>query len=377
MLSTAADRFGNVSDVVEQIQSLFDRAAVQEEGPVQSALIEEAVRLADSIQDEWLQFFTRISYVSAAFHAGEADKMMVALGWCVAAAERTPEKYPADVLIGGLEEAAAYVASFPDISRKQIEQLLDQLEQKTREAGLGLRSLYRDRCFNALWLGDHDHARELYATMAQHRDHKWQGDSLRLFQTDYHIQLGEPKQAYRVVAPILSRSDSSGMYIWAASFALRPLIDLQKWDEASEVHRRAYPLIQRNPKYIELVGHHLQYLAASGDLARGLTLLEKHLGQAIEASSIRSGFEFMLAGWALFRRVIVESTLQVSIRLPEQCPLASDTPPYSVPRLAAWLESCVRQREQQFNTRNGNMYFSRIVADRLAQVDENTHRSRD
>lgn len=361
-----------MSDVVEQIQSLFDRASELEDGPIQSGLFGEAVRLADSIQDEWLQFITRISYVSAAFHAGEADRMMVALSWCVAAVDRDPEKFPADALINGLEEAAAYVASFPNISREQIGQLMDQLEQKTRESGLGLRSLYRGRCFNALWLGDHDLARELYSTMQQHPGSAWQGDALRLFQTDFHIQLGEPKQAYEAVLPMLTGSDTNGFYIWGASFALGPLIDLKKWDEAAEIHRRAYPQIQRNPKYVELVGHHLRYLAAVGDLPRGISLFEKHIHWAVEASSVRSGFEFMLAAWALMRRIVVEGTEELSIRLTDECPLAADGPPYSVPELINWLERRVRELEQQFNNRNGNRYFSQIVNYRLKQVSDNT-----
>ena len=80
----------------------------------------------------------------------------------------------------------------------------------------------------------------------------------------------------------------------------------------------------------------------------------------------------MLAGWALLRRVLAEGTEELSLRLPEQCPLAVENPPYSVHRLIEWLEERVRERERQFNDRNGNTYFSQIVNYRLKQVGDNT-----
>src|SRR5437870_725268 len=72
------------------VEELLAQAARHARGPVQLALTQEAVRLADSTNDAEKGFEARMKLIEAATWAGHPEIELVAFSWCLAWADRHP-----------------------------------------------------------------------------------------------------------------------------------------------------------------------------------------------------------------------------------------------------------------------------------------------
>ena len=68
---------------IEFIERTLDRADSLPDGEIKTALIQEAVKAADALAQLPWQYYTRHELIAATFGSGEADKMLVPLGWCL------------------------------------------------------------------------------------------------------------------------------------------------------------------------------------------------------------------------------------------------------------------------------------------------------
>jgi len=357
-------------DVIGKIQEVFNQAAEFEEGAARTTVLEEAVRLADESQELGLQFEVRMIFVHEAFSSGDADKMLVALSWCTNVAEKNPDEFPELDLVQAHTLALAYLASFSSISRARIEQLLDDFESRCRHCDVGLRIVYRYRCFNAMWMGDGIEADSYFEEMNKYPSDDFcpAGPWHDLFRCDYYIQRERLDEAVTTSQYVLDATDDSdGAYLWLASFMLLPLVRLGKTDEALEHARRVYPLVRANPKYVEVLGLNLSALAAMNLADEALPILERHIGWAAEASSVRARLEFYVGAIMTCRCLMHRGDGDQHIRLPTTVAFDNSVPT-TIRNVEIWLNEQIQELIVCFNDRNGNDYFTKLVENRLAMV---------
>ena len=80
-------------DYRRQIETLRQQADGLPQGPARMALLEEAVRLADTHQDLDLGFYLRYDVAQTATFGGMAEKLLVAFSWRLAQCDRHPERF--------------------------------------------------------------------------------------------------------------------------------------------------------------------------------------------------------------------------------------------------------------------------------------------
>ena len=85
-------------DFRSQVDELYEQAYGLPDGPSKLALLEEAIRLADTHQDAALGDEIRADLVRAATFSGYPEKALVAFSWRLAQADRDPDNFSEDNL---------------------------------------------------------------------------------------------------------------------------------------------------------------------------------------------------------------------------------------------------------------------------------------
>ena len=355
---------------VDQIVELLERASQAPEGPVRTALCEDAVRLADMAGDPDWRFRARLELIWAAFDSGESDKLLVALSWCLAAADRgqgDPDPRP---LLWACKMALAGIISFPDVSLAQIEALHDDVDARFRAAGHGLRMPLQRRMVNQLGLG-YPHRAAEYRQLWRAAPRAGEVESPAwedCFEVYYLGEVGRAEEALRVGGPLLDHpARDREVYPWVVHLLLRHLLERGDRDRAVAAHRRAYPMCAANPRFLSHVGEHLQFLARTGNRRQAVRLLERHLPWLLDCRIPSTRFSFALSAWAALRRFPDRDAL--SLRTPTDFPLWREDGRYPVAELAAWFAGQVRELERRFNARNGTVHYTWLVEKTLALSD--------
>ncbi len=348
----------------EQVDELLARATRLKHGEAKVMALEEAVRLADTHGDLDLAFEVRDELIDAATFGGFPDKALVAFAWCRAQAKKNPERFETDLLLWKQKWVVGRLDDFPHITRKQIQDALDDIEQTYARVDAGKRSVLKLRYQTARDMGETAAAEAYWAQwVAAPRDHLTDCRACDLDdEIDHHIDRGEYAQALQKARPILEgRSSCAEIPHLTYASVLYPMLKLGRLEEARDCHMRGYPMIQRNRDFLAAVGEHLEFLALTDNLSRGLELFEKHLGWALDHASWRDRFTFYTAAEFLLSRVVSGGRDTVSLRLPKAFPLHQAKGAYASRELHGWVQSQANEIAARFDTRNGTGHFQRLL----------------
>jgi hypothetical protein len=348
----------------EQVQALLGRAERLEPGEAKVMALEEAARLADAHGDVPLAYEVRDALIDAATFGGFPDRALVAFAWCRGQQQRDPERFSSDLLLWKQKWVVGRMDEFPHISRKQIERALDDVEQCFAKAGAGRRSVMKLRYQAARDMGDSAAADTLWAQWVESpRDHLTDCRACELDdELDHHLDRGEYAVVLEKARPLLEgRSSCAEVPQLTLGSVLYPLFKLGRLEQARDCHLRGYALVQRNREFLATVGEHLEFLSLTGNVTRGLTLFERHLGWALEHSSHRDRFTFYTASLALVERALVEGRERVELSLPRSFALYAPEGSYETRMLRGWLAAQSEAIAAKFDTRNGTARFRQLL----------------
>ncbi|KFE67589.1 hypothetical protein DB31_8072 [Hyalangium minutum] len=351
-------------DWQEQVQELLARAGRMKHGEAKVMALEEAVRLADTHADVELAFEVRDELIDAATFGGFPDKALVAFAWCRGQAKKNPERFESDMLLWKQKWVVGRLDDFPHISRKQIQDALLDIEQTYARVDAGKRAILKLRYQTARDMGEEAEAQRYWDQwITAPRDHLTDCQACDLDdEIDHHIDLGEYAKALAKARPILEgRSRCAEIPHLTYGSVLYPLFKLGQLEEARDCHLRGYPMVSRNRDFLATVGEHIEFLALTGNLARGLTLFEKHLGWALDHASWRDRFTFHAAASFLLAQVVTEDRDTVSLRLPKAFPLHQSKGTYAAKELHGWVDAQARDISVRFDTRNGTDRFQKLL----------------
>ncbi|HEY7423687.1 MAG TPA: hypothetical protein VH682_05525, partial [Gemmataceae bacterium] len=150
------------ADYQAQVEELLEQADDLPFGPSRMTLLEEAVRLADAHQDSAQGNAARKKLVKTAVFSGYPEKALVAFSWRLAQSDRQPECFPEKDLLWQYKWIVGNLAHFPQITRQQIEEALDDLARRSQRCGCGLRAVYSLRQSIAHVMHEPTLAREYY-----------------------------------------------------------------------------------------------------------------------------------------------------------------------------------------------------------------------
>jgi hypothetical protein len=350
----------------DQVRRLLDEAAALGYGAAKTALVEEAVRLADAHQDIRLGFLARKRLLDAGVFSGAEQAAFVAFSWCLAWCDRDPQRFPEDDVLWEYKWILGNSGDYPQITRAQIEALFADAQRRYERCGRGVRPIYKLRRLHAAERGDRAEARRWHRLWL--RTLPGRGNDCAAcdhnHEVSYLISQGKDAAALDCAAPILNgRMRCTVVPHSTLGNVLLPLVRLGRVEEAASAHRKGYRLISGNRDFLPTAGKHLAFLTVTGNLDRAVRVFEKHLPWCFEGTSPDSQFAFYQAARFLLGQLLAAGRETVAARLPAAVPFGERKSGRKVADLKGYFDAEAAGIAGRFDERNGNTYFKRRLSE--------------
>ena len=372
------------SDTKQEIEQLLVKIDQTYWGPEERAMIDQALALSQQIGDEELEYRVRHRLTASAARTGDNDTMLSSFAWCLAKYDADPRRFPNELdsgaadlmwqfkwMIGALDHS-------PIFTLAQCEAMLDDMEAHYRRAGLGLSGVLYARFAHAWETGQIDQAKQLreLLTATERDDHSHCDACGRSELAGFAMEIGEQELALKLVDEIIEGGYSCGEEPeQALARTLIAKLRAGRLDDARDSHLRSYRLARQNPDNISIVADNLTFCAVTGNPARGLALVERHIAWLAHDALNESGQLSMLAAIG----VVLESVIEVGHG--EQVVRGAAAPdlvrffgahdgPWTVQELAPAVWAAAASLSSAFDVRNGNLYVSGEVAQTKGLLSE-------
>lgn len=330
-------------------------------------LLEEALRQAAASRDESLEFDVRMQLVNAATFAGQSDKALVAFVWCLSRFDQDPKRFAAHQfeLSWYFKYVLNHICEFPNISLAEIQNVQTQMESWYQRHGYSMRPVFQAKMVSAMHLGRRDAMREAFP-LWQNAPRDRMADCSACEQSNavsYWVALQEFDKALDAAQPLLAGEMSCACVPHSTiARVLRPLVYLDQREEALQLHRRGYRMIRHRRVFVDVVPEHIAFLLHQHNFSRALALFERHFEWAWDTGELDARFRNWAAAHALFARLADGSRKTCKLRLPREFPLQQPSGEYDTGELAAWFRREADALGECFNRRNGNRYFTDVLA---------------
>jgi hypothetical protein len=333
-------------------------------GDAKISLLEEAVRIADTLGDIDSGFEVRDELMEAANEWGRPDIELVAYAWCLAQYDKDPERfsYEEHSLLWTYKRVLGTLMAFPTISRSRIESAFEDYKSRLERLGKPLSPHDEFRLRFELHRGDPEAVERAYSYFKRHgrasdldcRACQLHGEvRYQFFRGKLEAGVDAAQALFKKHAPSCNRVPHA-----THGVVLGSLLHLGRLDEAA-VHHRNYQKIKDDEGMINVVGMHLEYLAYVNDIPNAVKLLEKHLPWTHRTKDMENRFDFLVATLPLFARL--KDTPVLKMRFTKDFPNYEQSGEYDVARLETWIRSELQDMAKQFDARNGTKHFSQRI----------------
>jgi len=352
---------------VERIEELLKGARGMPASVAKVAHFEEAVRIADVLQEVQIAYDLRHELLWIAHEAGQLDTMTTAFTWCLGQSDHEPQRFPEVHLIHMYRVVIFAMLSFPQVTRGQFDAMFDDLRNRSERAGATLRSFYMLRRNIAFEMDDGEEARRMHEAFSRSK-RDWSSDSALSELSNLIEWYGWEKrdaEAIAIAAPILAgrmRDTGVTMYTWPN--LIMPALRTGDYDLLMRCYAEGYPLIARKPRSVRDTGRYMLLLATTHNFAAGIKLLESHVPHALAQRSLADRHEVFCGAYALCES-LVRHTPDVVVRVPDVvAPKGS-----RIEVVRDRFRELTSQLSDPFDARNGNDYFHRRMAEFIATLD--------
>ncbi|HEU5110350.1 MAG TPA: hypothetical protein VFT95_17560, partial [Micromonosporaceae bacterium] len=266
----------------DQLWERLEAASRMPFGRGQIAAVEEVIRHADALGEEETQYAARILATHAYTYGAEPAKAFVTFSWCLAAYDRGAglPRYDQE-LYWYFKWMVSALTKFPEVPLARTFAALDEMERRYRLAGHTMNPVHQYRTVVAMHVGDLDTAREQYRLWCA-APRGEMSDCVGCEPSDkvrYLSQAGRDEEAVALALPVLGGELSCVEQPQSILTALLlPYLRTGRLEEAVDAHRQAYRAIRHNRGELGMVADHIAFCAYTGNTARGLELVERHLG---------------------------------------------------------------------------------------------------
>ena len=266
-----------------QLWELMNEADEMAYGPGHIALVEQIVAHADALRLPKLGFVARREAIGGYRHLGESTKALVAFAWCVTEFDRDPTAYEEHYndLLWDFKFAVGALTRSPEVPLDRTYAVLDDMQRRWVETGHSLHAVYSHRHRVARHLGDFDTAARYYELWcAATRDDLSDCGGCDPEMKAYWLKLvGRDEDAVAMGNTVLSGQWTCSEQPQSMLTTLMiPYLRTGRLDEARDAHHRAYRVHRTRAGDLAEVGEHIEFCARTGNEARALELVERHIG---------------------------------------------------------------------------------------------------
>ncbi|MDR1187027.1 MAG: hypothetical protein LBK95_06170 [Bifidobacteriaceae bacterium] len=372
------------SDSQAEIEALLEQADQLPYGPEELAIVRQAAELATEAGEEDLEYLARMHLTDSASMVGDTDTKLSSFAWCLAKHDSDPDRFPLQIDAGSdlmwqYKWMCGSTNRSPAFPLDQIRALLDDMEARYRQSGLGLSAVISERFDHAWTTGQLEEAKRLRTVLeATPRDDYSDCEACaRSQQAGFAAELGEDARALKLIDEItgqgLSCADEPE---FALARTLLPMLRAGRFDDAKANHLRSYQLARLDPDNSSIVAANLSFCAITGNQARALAMVERHLPWLVhDALNSAARLELLAAiGLALesVERIGHGDQLVRGADRPELAALLNlddAAGPWTVQNLAPKVWASALALAEAFDARNGNLFASGKLGDQKALFD--------
>lgn len=344
----------------KRYQELMNEAYALPYGDSKIALLEEAIRIADTHLTFEKQYSARMELTDAAVMSGRIEKGVVSFAWCLANYERGEHGYSDYLIIWHYKWICGNIKEFPEVSTAKIEEMLADYRQWLQKAGYNLRSYYKLQRSWAEHRGDKEQARYYYK--------KWQETEDDIMtdceacevngEVNYWLNQGQFNKAYEIAKPLID-GDLTCHSVPQVTYGelLLPLLERGYTEEAAKFYKRCYKGIHGQSGFCSTAGDLIKYLIVV-DQEKALSVFEEFVDEAYQSRVPLTKFYFYEPSALLLNNLTPDQ--QKLLRMPEGL-----TPEK--------IETETREIAAKFDQRNGSQRFTR----KMEELKERLTRLRD
>lgn len=359
-----------------RIDDLLDRADQLPFGPEERELLDEAITVAVEAGDEVGEYRARMRLTSSANMTGDTDALLSSFAWCVGKHDEDPARFPispddgtgAD-LLWQYKWMAGTLSASPLFPAGEIRAVLDDMQARYERAGVGLSGVWMARFGAAHTNGWLDEAAEAFRVVAAtERDEYSHCDAcVRSTSAEYLAEVGRTDEAIAMIEELVEGGFTCGEEPEGAlGNALLPYLRAGRLDDARTFHLRSYRDARGNADNLGIIANHVRFCAITGNEARGLAMLERHIGWLAHDPLNQRGHVAALAAAGLLLDQVVRAghgdTVVRGADAPELVSFfGAHDGAWTAAELAPAAWAAAERIGAAFDTRNGNRY----VAERL------------
>ncbi|GMA22539.1 hypothetical protein GCM10025864_02980 [Luteimicrobium album] len=315
---------------------------------------------------------------------GDTDTVLSSFAWCVGMHDRDPERFPTSgPEIGGdllwhYKWMSGALSLNPVFPAEQIHAVLDDMAQRYDRAGVGRSGVVMARFGAAAANGWADEAEAAYAELQVTPDDEYShcDACVRSETADWLAAVGREDEALRLYDEMVTEGYACGEEPERAlSQALVPMLRAGRFDDARAAHLRSYRDARGNAGNLGIVARHLAFCAITGNEARGLSMLERHLPWfGHDGLNALEHFEALASAALLLDAVATAGHGDAPVRGSDGAELApfvgEHEGRWSAAELAPRAWAAAARIAEAFDTRNGNDHFAGRLAWFRALGDE-------
>ena len=353
-----------MSQTRTDVYEIAGKAMTLPYGPTRLAMLEEAVRIADSLQDIDLGYQMRYNLQQSAEFSARGDVALVSFAWRLAQYDRYPGRFDTHDIMWTYKWTIATCTRLPQVPRDRVMALLDDFEARCRAMG---HSMYAANLLRREFLvlsGEREAARSAHAEFRKSRRDSL-SDCIACVANgncQYYLSQNQWRRAIQAAGPVLNgRLRCAEEPHSVLAHVLLPEVKLGQLEEAWEHHREGYRLVRKGRQFVDMQGYHLRFLVLVGDLDAARALLERHIQDALETIMPLDRFQFLLAAALWAERMLREGKTTAMVRMPEAAPPADARGLRDIAAGRDWFLSGAREVADQFDRRNGTDAFARRI----------------
>jgi tetratricopeptide (TPR) repeat protein len=364
------------------VNALFERIDALPFGREERDLINEAILEADDSGDERLAYRARMRLTVSAKMTGDTDAMLSSFGWCLGKHQSDPDRFPLTIdqldLLWQFKWMVGTLAASPLFPLAEIHTVITEMTEMYQRANVGLSGVLQARFDEAVENGRLDEAAAIRAELqsTDRDDYSHCEACVRSEDADYLSSIGRTDDAIVKFDEIIEQNLSCGAEPEVSmARSLLPYLRSGLFAKAKAAHLRGYRLARMNDDNIGIIAHHLVFCAVTGNEARGLTMLERHIGWlAHDSLNAIAHFSSLRAIGVLLDAVVLAGHPEAVVRGADATALREFFGEHSGPWTAAALAeaswSAAERLAVAFNERNGNQYYSDLLQQSREMVNE-------
>jgi hypothetical protein len=352
----------------------FEQTRWLEDSPAKVTQLEDVIRLADLTQDAETALQARDELIDAAMWSGQSEKAIVAFAAVLHAFDqKAPEErdwYVTHNVLWKYKWMLHVAQDLPSIPLERVNAMFEDFARRLLEHGYGHRVVAHKRLSFALHANDGEEAeRQFKLWRGTPRDRMSDCEACEADEEVlYQLFLNDDENAIRKARPLLEgRLGCHSVPISTYAMLLQPMLRLGRTEDAMKYHLKGVKRTLKDPDFMRSAGHHLAFLALTGNLDAARRTFEKTVAFALPSHELENRFYYFgdVLTWAL---MLEQHGLQlVTLTAPSNFPVKpaetarnarlKKAKEFTVATLRDWVAAELESMASRFDSRLGTPVF--------------------